>query len=622
MFRIFEPLTPDGAVAGASHPISALVDSVLFGKSSGRIESNSNVWLPIGHNHHAGTAVTLYRPGRLRLRTVRMGADALGTLAKALLAARRHDRFPEFSPDCRITIDFFGIADQPIRFGDLKVGSLRSDRFEFGVDGLFAKAGGKNQYFLPGDSYVRSIYGLQALSQHLSKMLGVEDVTNCLVRKISSTSIVNYEGGWLKLFRGHPVYDDVSIDDVETVRDRAIDHILKYMGSDGRFLYYYNAAKDNEVNHEHPTRDPIADPYYNELRHSGGIITLLLAAASRGGEAVRPAVEAAIEFLIRHSVVYVAPGGQQARHIIFNRKSKLGGSGLALYAISFYRKLFGGKKYREYADEFAAHLQAEILPSGEFRYYHTYLDKVITPEENRNYFSFYYPGEALIGLATYLKWVNADSERHHALSEGIRSALRFLLVDRPLIHKAHYATLPSDAWLMAAINELADLPGLDDPSYANFVFDDADKMLALMYTERNALFPDYPGAFYYRYGDLPYPDGARCEGLVAALELAMKHGDSDRIARYAGGLVKTIRATILLANTPESLYFAPNPEKALGAIRFKLTRQWSRIDTIQHVVCYYMRFLAAYETLIGRSVPLDDRLRERRDGSHPTGVPG
>ena len=620
MFRTFEPLFPDGAGPDGSHPISELVESVLFGKAGGRNQRDPDVWLPIGHNHHAGAAVTLYSPGKLRLRSVRTGPDALATLSRALLAARRHDRFCEFSPDCRITIDFFGIADQPIRFGDFKVGSLRSDRFEFGVDGLFAKAGGKNQYFLPGDSYVRSIYGLQALSQHLSKMLGVKDVKDCLFRKISSTSIVNHGGRWLHLFRGHPVYDGVSIEDVETVRDRAIDHILKYRGSDGRFLYYYNAAKDNEINHEHPKRDPLADPYYNELRHSGGIITLLLAAASRGGEAVRPAVEAAIEFLLRNSVAYVGPDGKTARHIIFNRKSKLGGAGLALYALSFYQKLYESDKYSRFADEFASHLHAEILPSGEFRYYHIYLDKVISPDENQNYFSFYYPGEALIGLATYLKWVNTDTERHARLAEGIRSALRFLLVDRPLIHKAHYATLPSDAWLMAAINELADLPGLDDESYAEFVFEDADRMLALMYTERNALYPDYPGAFYYRYGDLPYPDGARCEGLVAALELAMKRRDNDRIARYAGGLVKSIRATILLANTPESLYFAPNPEKALGAIRFKLTRQWSRIDTIQHVVCYYMRFLAAYETLLGQSVALDDRLLERPGASNMTGI--
>ncbi len=37
-----------------------------------------------------------------------------------------------------------------------------------------------------------------------------------------------------------------------------------------------------------------------------------------------------------------------------------------------------------------------------------------------------------------------------------------------------------------------------------------------MYTEANALYPDYVGSFYYHYGDHPYPDGARAEGLLAA----------------------------------------------------------------------------------------------------------
>jgi hypothetical protein len=33
-----------------------------------------------------------------------------------------------------------------------------------------------------------------------------------------------------------------------------------------------------------------------------------------------------------------------------------------------------------------------------------------------------------------------------------------------------------------------------------------------------------------------------------------------------------------------------------------------------------MRFLAAYETLLGQSAALDDRLLERRDPSGPTAV--
>ena len=90
----------------------------------------------------------------------------------------------------------------------------------------------------------------------------------------------------------------------------------------------------------------------------------------------------------------------------------------------------------------------------------------------------------------------------------------------------------------------------------------------------------------------------------------MKLDDDERARRYASALVKATRATLQLANTPESLYFAPNPEKALGGVRFKLTRQWFRIDTIQHVICYYLRFLNLYKQLKAKGVELDDSFAE------------
>ena len=48
-------------------------------------------------------------------------------------------------------------------------------------------------------------------------------------------------------------------------------------------------------------------------------------------------------------------------------------------------------------------------------------------------------------------------------------------------------------------------------------------------------------------------------------------------------------------DTCDSVYSAPNPERTIGGIRFKLTRQWLRIDTIQHVVSFYLKFLPFFE---------------------------
>ena len=113
-----------------------------------------------------------------------------------------------------------------------------------------------------------------------------------------------------------------------------------------------------------------------------------------------------------------------------------------------------------------------------------------------------------------------------------------------------------------------------------------------MYTDEDALYPDYVGSFYYHYGDHPYPDGARAEGLLAAYQLALKVADQERVKRYRDACHKVASATLRLCNTRDSVYSAANPKRAVGGIRFKLTRQWFRVDTIQHVASFFLKLLA------------------------------
>jgi hypothetical protein len=597
------------------HPLTALFDEALVhGEDDvGDVGLRLLELLPIvPPEYQDGVAIALYQPGNKRILVVRRKGSFLTNLVQAAVAVRRHPRFPQFKigDGARIQVDFLSSFNGLLRFQDLTSGTLDHHRFEFGVDGFHIKSAASSPYFLPGDSYVRSIYELGQLGAYLERVVTGENVEDCLMERFQSTSVVSYGDQWIRLFRGHPVMASVAVADVELACDRAIDHIVAYVRKDGRFLYYYDAAGDTEVDHAHPNRDPERNPYYNELRHCGGIVCLLMAHERNPDPALRPIIERAFDYVLAQSRTYTTTEGRIARHIYFNRKSKLGGSGLALYAMSYYQKVFGDARYSAFGAEFAEHLLACITGSGEFIYYTIYLDKEITEAENPDYFSFYYPGEALIGLACYFKWVAGPGQMSDATVAKIRSALHYLLVERPVIHAAQYKNLPSDAWLMAAILALHDFPAFRDPIYTRFVFDDADRMASLMYQEGNALYPDYVGAFYYSYGDLPYPDGARCEGFVAALELAMKVGDDDRARHYASALVRATFATLLLANTPESLYFARNPVKALGGVRFKLTRQWFRIDTIQHVVCFYLRFLRLYKQLMNKGVQLDVRFAE------------
>jgi hypothetical protein len=290
---------------------------------------------------------------------------------------------------------------------------------------------------------------------------------------------------------------------------------------------------------------------------------------------------------------YYTLNGEQAAYIYSERKSKLGGAGIGLYLLAEYQLLTGDDTYRDFADALARHTLAQITDSGEFIYYNIYLDEVITTETNAKYFSFYYPGEALCGLAKYLHLLK--SEDRSTYFERMTLALNYLITIRPTERASEYTEVPSDSWLMMAIKELWDFEEMRDSLYAGFVFDDARKMVEQMYKVTDSPCPDYAGAFYYKFGDYPYADGARLEGLLGAYELALKMGEQE-IARLLWRALKLGAWSVMhLVNTPDAVYCAKRPGVAVGGIRFKMTRQWFRIDTIQHVASFYAKMLPYWD---------------------------
>lgn len=601
---------PTATGPDAARFLSMIVREVIIGHGtniSALAQHRSVLGSIIPHEHYDGVAITLYQTGRQRIRVIRQRKQFWDNLINAAKAIRAHPRIGQFELNSavRVQFDFFGLVDLNIQFGAFSKVLPARNNFEFGVDGLRIRTPDKDHFFLPGDCYVRSILGFDQLRRYLERLTGSDLPETYPMDRLRSTSFVSFNDQWLPLWRGHPILAEVTIEDLEQVCERSVQNILSNFRQDGRFMYYYDAGRNSHVDHEHPSRNPIKDPYYNELRHCGGIITLLLTYNRKADPKIANVIEQSLDFISTISRTYQTPDGTSARYLVYNRKAKLGGAGLALYALTLSQKVIGISRNETLIHQLANHIISEISDSGEFRYYCVYLDKFVPWEENCKYFSFYYPGEALMGLAAYLKWMKVPSGRFVEIENKVKSALRYLLFRRPHEYASEYYSLPSESWLMMAINELWDLPQFRDIAYADFVFRDADKMISQMYIESNALFPDYVGSFYYNFGDFPYTDGARCEGLVAALDLAEKLQRQVYVKRYLTALIATIRATLLLANTPESLYFAVNPSKALGGIRFKLTRQWFRIDTIQHVVCYYLRFIEIYQRLTeGNSVDL------------------
>lgn len=541
-----------------------------------------------------GFALVLYQPGKPRLVVIRTGRDAWGDIKDTIKRVLVHPRFNDFSisnpSQCRIQIDF--LLDQPKPFLWEKVADQAVDasRFEPGVDGVLAKAAAKQVYFLPGDAFVRSLLSKEDVKKYINKQFKSIAQSDIQYLRFRSESYISYEDKLIKLLRGYPVLGKINKEDLLAMGGNGVNYVVKHQRPNGSFLYYYDAAKDSFKDHEHPKR-PKDDLYYNILRHIGGVLLILFDYDISPDPKLLPAVHGGIKFLLDKMPEYQLPDGKKAAYVFDERKAKLGGSGLALYMFSYYQHLTGDHRYEPQARALANHLLTQILETGEFIYYYSYLDELVKPENNHRYFNFYYPGEAMIGLATYYKFVATDAAEKEILLSKMKKAFDFLIHQRPKIYGKHYTSLPSDSWLMTAINEAWDIPQLQDKAYRDFVFNDADTMVRLMYKPKDAIHPDYVGSFYYKYGDIPYPDGARCEGLLGAYHLALKVKDEERITLYQDAVWMAAWAVAHLVNTPQSTYAVPNPDLTVGGIRFKMTRQWFRVDTIQHVAAFYLKFI-------------------------------
>jgi hypothetical protein len=217
----------------------------------------------------------------------------------------------------------------------------------------------------------------------------------------------------------------------------------------------------------------------------------------------------------------------------------------------------------------------------------------MSDSERRETFSFYYPGEALLGLALFANHFDGDDELLEEVLEKSEIALDWLVDERPNIYADLFTALPSDAWLMQAIEEWTKRTEFQKDNYINFVLNDAGTMIAKTYQEDDSPYIDYEGSYYYYYGDHFYPDGSRSEGLIAAYYMAKNLGNDEFANSFLEACRKTAKSQMILANVPQNIYAHKNPEKSVGAIRFKATRQWVRVDSIQHVACFYFRLYFA-----------------------------
>jgi len=556
--------------------------------------------------------ITLFQQG---LRPIRWGAKRATLEESIKKAAEGVRKLPTFElyhvedvSQCRIMMEIV-TESYPCNIRNMTILRFGKNRFEPGVTGLYCQYDNKIRYFMPTDAVTHSIMSVKQVLNFLSKRFGIAKTTKKIservhlmrrlpitYRFIKSAAFVTYQDTLLPLHRGYPMPVELSRSQIEETMMKSIYWMAENMKEDGRFLYYYDPVSDSELDFQHPTQtDPL---YYNILRHSGGTITLLLGYEYKKDMKLRQAAQRSIEFFLTTLKEEII-NGEYVCYPFYNRKAKLGGAGIGLVALMHWYRLTKDEIYRKYADGLVRHILRQIVPSGEMIGYYIHPKynngeplEALTEEQLRELFSFYYPGEALLGLAMYDSlYGDLSDEFRIKLRRSSRKALDFLVLERPEKYTELFEPLPSDGWLMQAIEAWDDVEEVVSEYHREFVYSDAKKMREHMYTPENTTQFDYVGGFFYRYGDHVYHDASRCEGMIAAYNLAKKHSMKYFASNLFNAMLMSAKGLQYTYNSPQSTYAHRYPEKSIGSFRFKLTRQWVRVDSVQHTACFYARLL-------------------------------
>lgn len=562
--------------------------------------------------------ITLFQAGEKHLRWGSLRENLEDTINRNIQQIRKNPKFENFTPadknKCRIMIEYI-TEEFPVKIEDIQTEQFTPSRFEPGVTGI-KLVFEKNLYvYMPTESYIQSQMSLNQALNSIIRKTDIKNRTNKISERIAllkqsqyecsiikSRAFITYKNEIIPLYRGNPL-NKYSPEAIKDIALDGIEWIYKYQKENGQFLYYYDAKEDNYTDHEHPTRTE-DNLYYNDLRHCGAITALIRAYQLTGDKKYLECSKKAIDYIISITKEHKV-NNENCAYVFINRKSKLGGTGLIAIAIMKYREETGDKSYDEYLKKYIRHLLSRINESGEM--YGYYIHPLVqdgnplinvTEEERRQLFSFYYPGEALLGLALFANHFKEDDELTTKVIEKSKIALDWLVDERPKIYADMFTALPSDGWLMQAIEEWVTNPEFRKDSYINFVFNDAKTMMKNMYQQDDSPYLDYEGGNYYTYGDHYYPDGARAEGLIGACYLAKKLGETELSQEILTACQKAAQAQMLLYISDKNNYAHKNPEKSKGGIRFKATRQWVRVDTIQHVACFYLRLYFAEKGIV------------------------
>ncbi|MFK5893017.1 MAG: protein containing Six-hairpin glycosidase-like domain protein [Pseudomonadota bacterium] len=588
----------------AENSLIHLIRSSLSGESKQRISAPENLSFTY-HSKISRVSILLFQTGQRPIRYATRRKTLNESLNRIISKIRDHQRFSLFDvtdPNaCRILLEVV-IDEQPCEIKKLKHSANDRNRFEPGIHGLKFSYPGKTGYFMPTDAVLKNISSVKDILLFLSRKTYIAQQTKKIQQRIKlmksepidfylvkTVAFISFKNNLYPLLRGFP-YPLKPFNQSYLLQSitESINWLVKNLDNNGKFVYFYDAITNSNTDIDHP-KNP---NYYNVLRHSGAIIGLLTAYDLTQQDHFLKAARRAIDYLL--STFKTENNGSDSKDkqtICFpmcNGKSKLGGAGISLVALIRYYQIVKEDKLKIAIEGLVRHILSRIEPDGElFPYY-------IHPQYNQGkalesmddstkkaLFSFYYPGEAMLGIALYYQYMpDIDEEFKQLIVIKSKAAMDFLIEQRPLKYPDLFNRVPDDAWLMQAVEEWVKVEGFNKPSYFDFLYKDATAIIEYMRSREDSPLINI---------------GARSEGVIAAYYAAKERGDKEKANYFIKNIIQSAKGLRKTQHTRQSTYAHLYPEKSIGTFSFRMTNQWIRIDSIQHTACLLARLYQSGE---------------------------
>ena len=365
--------------------------------------------------------------------------------------------------------------------------------------------------------------------------------------------------------RVYPLYNEgmdtgrrreaVDADVLEPLVLGASAYLYRMIQPDGRFVYGYYPVFDNWMTG------------YNIVRHASSLWSLLNLYRMTDDESLVAGIDRGMAYLADAIAYQDAETAYLVEYKV--DEIKLGGSGMAIVAMTEYMDVFGSDKYVTLVEHLAnGILEMQDPDSGE--YYHV----LNYPDFSRKeaYRTVYYDGEATFALARAYTCTGLDK-----YLDGAKQAVEHFI--------ARDYTRYRDHWVAYSLHEVTKYA--PDPRYFAFALENVSKNLDRIYNQTTS---------YHTYLELL---AISWQTYQRALESGVDvEGLADFDAVYFAQALYH-RASYMLNSYffPEYAMYMKVPEDALGAFFVRHDSFRIRIDDIQHFIGGYYFFLKNYDSI-------------------------